>query len=295
MERRLGKGLGSLLGSDVQKVEQAPSRSVTRVPIAKVRPNPHQPRREFDPDGISELAASIRAHGVLQPVVVRAAGDSFELIAGERRWRAAREAGLEEIPATVREAPDEEMLELALVENVQRRDLDPIEKALGYRQMAERLGLTQEQIAEKVGLKRATIANHLRLLDLPQPAQEAVSKGLIQMGHARALASLSDPQLVQRLLARIVRDGLSVRETENLVRQSGSGRSAARGPSSVSSDTLRPHPPWVGALERRLRDALGVKASIHEAPGGGGRLVLEYGDPDELNRLVDRLAPKPKL
>lgn len=203
---------------------------------------------------------------------------------------------MEEIPAVVREAADEELLELALVENVQRRDLDPIEKARGYRRMIEQLALTQEQVAAKVGLNRATVANHLRLLDLPEQAREALSKGLIQMGHARALASIDDSKILLRLLGRVVREGLSVRETERAARQASSPSQARSARAETSMGTVQPpRPPWVAALERRLRDAFGVKVTIHNRPGHRGRIELEYADREELNRLIERLAPKPEL
>src|SRR4029079_17464167 len=221
MERRLGRGLGSLLGTSDSFEEQ---KKAGELPLDAIRPNPHQPRRTFDPVALEELTESIRRHGILQPIVVRASdrdaeGRSFEVVSGERRWRASRMAGRTSIPVTVREVDNDQMLELALVENLQRQDLDAIERATGYQQMMKALTITQEQVAEKVGLKRSTVANHLRLLELPAAAQEAVRRNLITMGHARALLGLADATQVMALVERIARQDLSVRDVERLVRE----------------------------------------------------------------------------
>lgn len=294
MERRLGRGLGSLLGqADQQVPEEAktPSETPRELPVAQIRPNPHQPRKTFDPEGLEELRESIRRHGFLQPIVVRRQGDAYELIAGERRWRAAAAEGLATIPAHIRaDVGDGEMLELALVENVQRRDLDALEKARGYARLIQDLGLTQEQVAEKVGLKRATVTNHLRLLELPANAQDALSKGLISMGHARALLPLGDPERVRRLLERIPREGLSVRQVEEAVRPPvGSGSTGS------ANSQVTPQAPWVGEVQRRLRDSLSAKVTVLNRPGFSGQIVIEYHDQAELNRLLEQLAPAPRL
>lgn len=299
MERRLGRGLGSLLGAE--GVADAPRKSADLEPglmdveLGRIRPNPFQPRKTMDPAGLEELRDSIAQHGILQPVVVRAAHGGYELISGERRWRAARLAGLSTVPAILRaDVSDADMLELALVENVQRRDLDPIERALGFQSIMDTLQITQEEVAAKVGLKRSTVANHLRLLELPAKLQEAIGKGLITMGHGRALLALPTPEAMVRALDRIVRDELSVRDVERLVR-------AQPNPDKVLVDVEIPRPapsgplPWVQDLERRMREHLGTKASVVPGPGATGKIVLEYFSRESLDRLCELLAPRPRV
>jgi len=287
MEKRLGRGLGSLLGSTGSITQEVAG---TDLPLDQIRPNPHQPRKVFDSSRIEELRDSIKIHGVLQPICVRGGEGRYEIISGERRWRASRLAGKSSIPAVVRpDVPDDEMLELALVENIQREDLDPIEKASGYREMMDKLGLTQEAVAEKVGVKRATVANHLRLLELPERAQEAIVSGLISMGHARALAGLKDPKAVMRLLARAVRDDLSVRQVEQLVRDKN------RGPGGEPEKTVVPAAPWLKEMEQRIRLHLGTRVIIQNGEGYRGQIVLQYHDRTELDRLCEVLAPKDLL
>lgn len=292
MERRLGKGLGSLLGSTIE-ADAANDRM--EIPLAKIRPNPFQPRKEFDPAALEELKRSLLQHGLLQPVCVRPAGDGYELIAGERRWRASRLAGLESIPAIVREGVgDGDMLELALVENIQRRDLGVLEKAQGYREMMDRLGLTQEAVADKVGLKRATVANHLRLLELPEAAREALERELITMGHARALLGLQKPAAVLSGLSATVRKGWSVRQLEEWVR--GQRESAGEaGEAREATRTIVPRAPWIAEMERRIREQLGVRVTIRNRPGYRGEITLEYCDRAELDRLCECLAPPDEL
>jgi ParB family transcriptional regulator, chromosome partitioning protein len=286
MERRLGRGLGSLLGST--GIETPPS--PTQLPIEELRPNPHQPRRVFDAESLSELAESIRSHGILQPIVVRAVPGAYEIISGERRWRAARLAGMLTVPVVVRDhVPDEQMLELALIENVQRQELDAIERAEGYRQMMQQLHITQEEVAQKVGLKRATVANHIRLLELPEKIRNAVGRGLLSMGHARALLAHPVPAQLPTLLERIVRDGLSVRQIETLVRTAGREAVAAGAKKEVRRVS------WLDEIESRLRESLGRRASVKNAKGYRGQIVLEYYDRDDLERLCNVLAPQEKL
>ena len=288
-ERRLGRGLGALLGAQPTE-SSAPG--VHEIPLDALRANPHQPRKVFDPTALDELTESVRQHGILQAIVVRPLGDGFELIAGERRTRAARAVGLTTIPAVVRhDITDEQMLELALVENVQRQDLDPIERARAFRQMAEHLRLTQEQVADRVGLKRATVANHMRLLELPEIAQQAVQNGLLSMGHARALLGLTRPERIVDLVGRIVREGLSVRDVEGLV------RSESR-PSSSSGASAGPalgSPPWVRELEQRMEEHLGTKVTLRNQPGFRGQIVIDYFNRTDLDRLCQILAPKTLL
>jgi ParB family chromosome partitioning protein len=273
--------------------------------LEQIKPNSFQPRKHFDAEALAELANSIRAHGILQPPVVRSLqreGESeYELIAGERRWRAAKIAGLAQIAVIVKEqVTDEQMLELALVENVQRQELDPMERAEGYRDLMGQLGLTQEAVAMKVGLRRSTVTNHLRLLDLPKEAQQAVRQNLISMGHARALLGLSKPMEILTLVQRIAREGLSVRQVEQLIR-SHKGRTkqfkspAASEQANVGNPVNATIPPWQRELEGRMRDHLGCKVKLRNGPDFRGDIVIEYYDRADLDRLCDILAPRKSL
>jgi len=283
MEKRLGRGLGSLLNT-----EPAPAEPRSELPLSKIRANPFQPRKAFAPELLQELQASIRTHGVLQPVVVRPAPGGFELIAGERRWRAAQAAGLKTIPAVVREAvSDQAMLELALVENLQRADLDPIEKARGFLMLLDR-GLSQDQIATQVGLQRSTVSNFLRLLELSESVQNVVTEGLISMGHARALLGVSDPRRQEELCALIVRRGLSVRDVEQRVRE-------LQGRPEKVKEITPPAPPWVRDMESRMRSHLGTKVKVRNKEGYQGEIVVEYHGREDLDRLYALLAPKKSL
>jgi len=287
MERRLGRGLGSLLGtsSGIETTRQSP----THLAIDDLQPNPYQPRRVFDAETLAELSDSIRTHGILQPIVVRAVARGYEIISGERRWRAARLAGLLTVPVVVRDqVPDTQMLELALIENVQRQELDAIERAHGYRQMMTELRITQEEVAAKVGLKRATVSNHLRLLELPPKIQEALGRGLVTMGHARAMLAHPNPTALDALVERVVREGLSVRQVETLVRNAG----ATTKPGEPLK-TLRAS--WIDALEARLRESLGRRVSVKNGEAYRGQIVIEYYDRDDLDELCQRLAPQDEL
>lgn len=289
MERRLGRGLGSLLG------ETRPQEAPSEIELDSIRPNPYQPRKVFDAEGLEELRDSIRTHGLLQPIVVRRAGQGFELVSGERRCRASRLAGLARIPAIVRESvTDAEMLELALVENVQRKDLDPLERARGFQALMDNLKLTQEQVAAKVGLKRATVANHLRLLELPSKVQEALAKGLISMGHARALLGVPNPARCAALMEETIRKDLSVRAVEERVRQLALVKPSTGGPfaGKIQQKALVP---WAVDLQRRMQESLGTKVAIEPGEGQRGRIVIEYFSRADLDRLIERLAPSPRL
>jgi ParB family transcriptional regulator, chromosome partitioning protein len=293
LERRLGRGLGSLLGQGAGEPAEKSAAAQLVLPLERIRPNPYQPRLTFDAEGLEELQESIRLHGFLQPVVVRKQGEFFELIAGERRLRAARALGLGSIPALIREDfPDAQMLEVALVENVQRRDLNALEKARGYARMMQDLALTQDQVASKVGLKRASVANHLRLLELPSKVQGALVEGLISMGHARALLAVDEAKALA-LVERISREGLSVRQVEVEVRPGAAAPPAAPAAAPVLGDRgeLQPQAPWVAEIQRRLRDSLSARISIQNRPGYTGQIVIEYHGQDDLNRLIEQLAP----
>jgi len=284
--RRLGRGLDGLLKAKVPEPTAdltAPQGPTAAVAVSLLDPNPHQPRQEIDEGELAHLAASIRAHGVLQPLVVRARGQRYEIVAGERRFRAARAAGLAEVPAVVRDVPDEQMLELALVENLQREDLDPIEKARSFRAYLESTGRTQAAAAERLGLDRSTVANMIRLLELPQPVQAMLKRGLLAMGHARAILAVEDPKRQVDLAERVVREGLSVRQVERLA--------SAGAPRRKPRTAGRTKSPEVRDLEARLREALGTKVSVE--PGtkpGTGRIVVEFYSREDLDRILDRLG-----
>jgi ParB family chromosome partitioning protein len=281
MDRRLGKGLGTLLQTPTHDA------GVAQIELNLISPNPFQPRKVMDPAGLEELRDSIREHGILQPIVVRRHGDEYQIVSGERRWRAARLAGLDRLPALVREqVTDHEMLELALVENVQRRDLNPLERAQAFKSLMEQLQLTQDAVAAKVGLKRSTVANHLRLLDLPAEVRDAVAKGLLSMGHARAFLGMADLTKMLALLEQTVRRDLSVRDVERIVRESSEpgrpGGSTSAAPSA---------PAWVAAVEHRLRDKLATKVSVTGSQNGRGSITIEFYNHSDLNRLLDQIAP----
>ena len=276
----LGRGINALIP---QRSSNAPAPS--EIPLVRIRPNPYQPRHRSDQAEIESLAESIREHGVLQPVLVTELLDGYQLVAGERRFRAAQLAGLERIPAVVRQLSDRDRLELALVENLQRSDLNAIEEARAFRQLIDDFGLTQEDVATRVGRARATVANTLRLLDMDPDVQDAVAGGQIAEGHARAMAGLPVAAQTQ-LLAAVVGRGLSVRQTEELARRLRDGadpdaRAAKRVARTLDADLER--------VEEDLRRALGTKVSLARTRKGG-RIVIEYYGDEELGRLYDRLT-----
>ena len=287
MERRLGRGLGTLLSTEPRIAEARSIDARVELALDRIRPNPFQPRKTFSSEALSELQSSIQQHGVLQPVVVRSTPDGYELIAGERRWRASQALGRKTIPAVVREGvTDQAMLELALVENLQRSDLDPLEKARGFQQLIDR-GLTQDEVAREVGLQRSTVANFLRLLELSEGVQKIVCQGLVSMGHARALLGLSDRRRQEELCALIVRRGLTVREVEMRVRELQGRGQEQRTPAGTP-----PSPPWVRDMEARMRAHLGTKVRVRNGEGYRGEIVVEYHGREDLDRLYALLAPK---
>lgn len=277
---RLGRGLEALI--PVEPVgEQA--KSTATVPLRLIDPNPYQPRRQFDQETLEELAQSIKLHGILQPIIVRQKGRRYQLLAGERRCRAAELAGLVEIPALVKELSDREMMELSIVENLQREDLNPLDEALGYDQLVKQLGLTQEEVAQRVGRSRPHVANMLRLLQLPQSLQELVSRETISAGHARALLAISDPALQHRLTEIVVKQGLNVRQTEELVK-----RHSGRDNANVSRETKKKRPAEIVDLEQRLATSLGTQVRL--LPGRKrGKIEIVYYDNDDLERLLELL------
>jgi ParB family transcriptional regulator, chromosome partitioning protein len=273
----LGRGIAALIPQRPANIA-AP----TEIPLARIRPNPYQPRRSTADKAIEDLAASIREHGVLQPILVTEVLDGYQLVAGERRYRAAELAGLERIPAVVRNLADRSQLELALVENIQRADLNPMEEAHAYRQLADEFGLSQDEIAKRVGRARATVANTLRLLDTDPAVQVAVTDGHITEGHARAIGGL-DPAAQVHLLGAIVSRELSVRQAEELARRLREPRPAAKPSRTASPD------PDLERVEEDLRRSLGTKVSLARTRRGG-RIVIEYYSDEELGRLYERLT-----
>lgn len=287
--RGLGRGLSALLDEnavgDTGAPAQKPSSGAMDIPIELLRRNPDQPRKVFSEADIDELAASIREKGVIQPLLVRPApgfAGQYEIVAGERRWRAAQRAGLREMPAVVRALPDAEVLEIAIIENVQRVDLNPIEEALGYKALMERFGRTQDGVADVVGKSRPHVANALRLLNLPEAVQGYVLQGQLSAGHARAIAAAADPLALAR---RVIDGGLTVREAEGLARQSAAaaGKKPRVGatPAGKDADTL--------ALESDLADSLGLTVEILDK-AGVGEMRIKYETLEQLDELCRRLG-----
>jgi ParB family chromosome partitioning protein len=276
--RRLGMGLGALLGGEGESSNNNEQQGTVEVSL--IRPNPFQPRAEFDEGEIAALAESLKRQGVLQPVVVRPAeGGFYELVAGERRWRASKKAGFDRIPAVIRDVDDRRMLEMALVENLQRRDLNPIEKARAFRQLMQLNSWTQEEVADAVGLGRPTVANFIRLLELPPEIQEAVSRGTITMGHARALLGVAPRSAQLQMLRRIIEEDLSVRALEKLARR----RSEPSSESGNGGSSRRE--PYLEELERKLMDRLGVRVEIMPEA-----IVIPYGSNQQLTAILKRIG-----
>jgi ParB family chromosome partitioning protein len=280
--KRLGRGLEALLGPITREQAEA-SGALRELAVALVRPNPFQPRTRLDEGALAELTASIEASGLLQPVVVRAANGGYELIAGERRWRAVQRLGWATLPAVVRDADDQTLLTLALVENLQRADLSPIDEAQGYRRLMDEFALSQIEVARVVGRHRATVANLLRLLKLPEDVQGLVHDGKLSEGHARALLALEQPEAVSRLAKRTVAEGWSVREVESRVR--GGTRSRPR--------EARPLTPEGRRVEEALRRRLGTDVRIHAGRRGRGFLAINYYSNDDLGRLLELILGEP--
>lgn len=287
----LGRGLSALLGDTAQEESVSagsskPGASIQSIEIALIQPHPDQPRRHFDDGALQELADSIAKRGVIQPIIVRPRGSGYQIVAGERRWRAAQRAQLHRIPAIVRDFDEAETLEIALIENIQREDLNPIEEAEAYRKLIGQFGHSQEALGRLVGKSRSHVANLMRLLDLPMPVQRAVMEQRISMGHARALIGADDCEALARTVEH---KGLSVRETERLVRKARTGDAAPR---PGSGGQLRGKDADIAALEQHLADILGLKVDIaHGAgQGGAGLLTLRYSTLDQLDMLCQRLS-----
>ena len=282
-KRGLGRGLDALLGGSTaaaleDEAVKADSRELQHLPLDLIQRGKYQPRRDMDPSALEELANSIKAQGVMQPIVVRPIGGGrFEIIAGERRWRASQQAGLDSIPAMVREVPDEAAIAMALIENIQREDLNPIEEAVALQRLQQEFELTQQQVADAVGKSRATITNLLRLIALPEEIKTLLSHGDLEMGHARALLGLPLEQQVEGA-RHVVARGLTVRQTEALVRQWLNSREKPA--EVVKAD------PDINRLEQRLAEKLGAPVQIRHGKKGKGQLVIRYGSLDELQGVL---------
>jgi len=281
----LGRGLSALIPIAPPPKAQVPEpdqQRPTEIDIDLLRPNPRQPRAQIDEARLEELAQSIRSHGVIQSILVRRVRDHFEIVAGERRWRAAQRAGLLKIPVLVREVTDDHLLEVALIENIQREDLNAIEEAQAYQRLSDDFRMSQESIAAAVGKDRTTVANYIRLLRLPAEVRSELASGVLTMGHARALLALSDESAQRRLAREVVSRGLSVRETEALVRRE-STPAAPPPPRKVDPNTR--------AAEDRLKLALGTRVRIVRK-GTAGRIEIDFGNEAELQRLFEQLTEK---
>jgi ParB family chromosome partitioning protein len=286
----LGRGLSALIDEAVKPAahESASNASGTRdVEVGRIRPNPLQPRKQFDEEAIDDLAASIAERGVLQPILLRAVDEGYEIVAGERRWRAAQRAQLHRIPAIIRDFDDEATAEIALIENVQREDLSAIEEAEGYRQLIERFGHTQDAVGKLVGKSRSHVTNLLRLLDLPEAVRDMLLRGEISMGHARAIVSHPNSEA---LAQAIVQDGLSVRQAEDLARAAKPRNS--RGNSGEPGGDKRPVDADLAALERQLGDMLGLRVRVAHGRSGGN-VTLHYSSLDQLDMICQRLSGEP--
>ena len=279
----LGRGLDALITMDEVKTEG--SSSINEIELSRIYPNPDQPRREFDPDGLAELASSIRELGIIQPISLRQTSDgSYQIIAGERRFRAATMAGLKSVPAYVRTAEDETMMEMALIENIQREDLNSIEIALTFQKLIEQYNLTQERLSERIGKKRTTIANYLRLLKLPAEIQMGLKNRRIDMGHARALLGIDDPATQLKIYEQIQEQGYSVRKVEELVKTLSEGESAELG--AVPSKTKKIVREEYGILQKHLSSFFKTKGQFVCSDTGKGKISIPFKNEEELERLM---------
>lgn len=278
----LGRGLDSLIS--VNDIQTGGSSAINEIRIEDIKPNPNQPRRTFDEETLEELAASIKELGVVQPLSVRDSGDgTYQIIAGERRWRAAGIAGLSTVPAYVRRASDSEVTEMALIENIQREDLNAIEVALAFRNLIDTYNLTQEKLSERLGKNRATIANHLRLLKLPAEIQLGLRDHKLDMGHARALLSVADPKEQLKLYNRILKEGLSVRKVEELVKNSENNSE------KIPEDRTQIPKPDYSSFTRQLSGLWGNRVKISGKENGKGTVTISFANEDELRKLVETI------
>ncbi len=281
----LGRGLDALITTG--EVKTSGSSSIGEIAVNLIVPNPNQPRRDFSEQSLDELADSIRELGIVQPVTLRNMGDgSYQIIAGERRWRAAQRAGLKSVPAYIRTADDEKTMQMALVENIQREDLNPIEIALAYQGLIEQYGLKQEELSEKVGKKRATVTNYLRLLKLPAPVQMALKNKVIDQGHARALLGLPSAATQLRVFEEIKSQGLSVRKVEEIVNRLNSGEDVNNGGKRIRARRDKDNNEEYNALQKHLSDHFGTKVKMTCSPQGKGKITIPFRNQEEMERII---------
>ncbi len=281
MARGLGKGLDAFFAN----IEPEQEETVKEISIKELRPNPYQPRKNFDQDSIDELKASIEKHGILQPIIARKSIKGYEIVVGERRYRAAKAAGLERIPVVVRELSEQQMMEMAVLENLQREDLTPIEEASAYQMLMERLNLTQEDLAKRLGKSRPHIANHLRLLSLPADIQDLITDGKISMGHGRALLGLKKKENMKKVAEKVIKEGLNVRQLEKLVQELNE---------YVPRETKKPKQEksvFIREQEAYLRERFGTTVNIKQYKNKDkGKIEIEYFSKDDLERLIELLG-----
>ncbi|MBE6198473.1 MAG: ParB/RepB/Spo0J family partition protein [Rikenellaceae bacterium] len=282
-QKGLGRGLDALFGGNID-VKSKPMAEMTEIRISEIIPNPTQPRTDFDEEALEELADSIRQLGLIQPITVKRDGDKYIIISGERRWRAAEKAGLEAIPAYIREVDDTTLHAMALVENIQREDLNAIEISLGMQRLIEECGLTQEALAERLGKKRSTVANYLRLLNLPDEIQLAIKSGIISMGHAKAIASAEGRAKQLSLLKRCIKSNLSVRQLEELVRLSAEKRP------KVTAAIDEEYPESYGRLVEYLEKFFSQDIAIKRGKNGGGKIVIDFASDKDIEKFVHKFS-----
>lgn len=289
-KRGLGRGLDALFGPPNAGKEIESNEPVAEIAIRDIVPNQHQPRRDFDEEALAELAQSIRQHGIIQPVVVRKTLNGYELVAGERRWRASQLVGLKQLPAVVREYTDAEMMEIALVENLQRQNLNVIEEAIAFRRLIEEFGLTQEEVAQKIGRSRSMIANIVRLLNLQPEVQDFVSRGTLTMGQARPLLAIDSPEIQVELANQIIEEDLSARDVEELVRRAAAKRPTKK-PESKPEEIDEASQFFMNEFEDRLKVLLGTQVKIK--PGKiKSKIEIEYYSNEDLERIMDMLSKR---
>lgn len=282
----LGRGLDALISTEA--VRPQGSSTISEVSIEQIEANPNQPRREFDEESLNELANSIREIGIIQPITLRQIDDNrFQIIAGERRWRASQKAGLKAIPAYIRTIKDENVMELALVENIQREDLNSIEIALAYECLLSNPGMTQEKVAERVGKSRTAIANHLRLLKLPAQVQMALQNKEIDMGHARALLAIDSPSLQVKLFKEIQKNGYSVRKVEEMVQKLKSGEDIVSGKKKIASRSQMPEE--FSTLRKQMSEYFNTKVQLTCSAGGKGKISIPFANEEDLERIINLL------
>lgn len=285
----LGRGLSALLGDE--KPISFPTGTPNEIDIDLIEPNPQQPRTRFDDENLEELARSIRSNGIVQPIVVRRSGSRYQIIAGERRWRAAQRVGLHRVPAVVRDVADDKLLELALIENIQRQELNPVEEAHAYRNLIDSIGLTQEMVAERVGKERSVITTSLRLLRLPSDLQDSIAEGVLSAGHGRALLMSDDPNIQRNVARAAIESGWSVRETEKAIKRARRGGPSA-GDNKASRKEIDAN---LKAAQTRLMRALSTNVKIQPGKkGSGGKIEIEYYSVDDLDRIYQMLIKTSK-